>query len=595
MKSFFFLLLLCTATVCTAQTNSRWLTPYERSGGRKTPRYNETVAFCRALDAASGEVTFTYFGTSPQGRALPLLIVARNETFTPAAARRAGKAVVLIQAGIHAGEIDGKDAGLMLIRDMVIRHQEEHLLDSVIILFVPILNVDGHERFGKYNRINQNGPEEMGWRTTAQNKNLNRDYVKADTPEMRALLQLYTTWLPDLYIDCHVTNGIDFQYDVTYATEMGAQMDPGVGAWIRENYLPRLLPAVEKSGHHIFWYVSPREENDLSRGLQGGASSPRFSTGYAAIHNRPSLLIETHMLKPYRDRVAATFGILHSSLQIIHDEASHLRELEQKADQRMVKLGEEGGEMLPLKYGLGPDSIMTTFLGIRSRREFSDLSGGTRTVYTGEPVELRVPYYGMVTVTDSVAAPLAYIIPREWDFVPPILDVHGLNYFRIEHDQTIPVDTYRFSNVHWRERPFEGRHAVTYNAEPLNEQRVFPAGSVVVPMNQPAARVAAVLFEPRSEDSFVAWGFFDAIFEQKEYAEEFVMEDVGRTMLKRDTLLQRQFAERVAADTAFAHSPSQRLRWLFEQSPWNDHSMNLYPVGRVVDRGVLKQLRAGRQ
>ncbi|MER3522881.1 MAG: hypothetical protein C4326_02135, partial [Ignavibacteria bacterium] len=207
--------------------SDEWLTPYERSGFVRTPRYDETVAYCTRMAAASPWVHYTSFGVSPQGRALPLVILSKERLFDPRSAQASGKAMVLIQSGIHAGEIDGKDASLMLMREIAITKQLASLLDNTILLFVPIFNVDGHERFGPYNRINQRGPEEMGWRTTAQNLNLNRDYMKADAPEMRALLKLFAAWLPDLYVDCHVTDGIDVQYDVTYAIEKAPNMDAG--------------------------------------------------------------------------------------------------------------------------------------------------------------------------------------------------------------------------------------------------------------------------------------------------------------------------------------------------------------------------------
>ncbi|HTY58165.1 MAG TPA: M14 family metallopeptidase, partial [Bacteroidota bacterium] len=289
---------LALPSLLRAGDDGRWVTDFERSGGLKTPRYAETMSYCRKLAAASPWIHVTSFGVSPEGRELPLVILARDRAFDPSAVRKTGRAVILIQSGIHAGEIDGKDASLMLMRDIAVTKRLSHLLDSAVILFVPIFNVDGHERFGPFNRINQDGPEEMGWRVNAQNLNLNRDYMKCETPEMQAMLRLFNAWLPDLYVDCHVTDGIDFQYDITYAVEPAPYLDPGVSEWVRLTLLAESLPAVEKSGHKIFAYVFPREDRDLSKGLNGGASTPRFSTGFAALENRPAVLIETHMLKP---------------------------------------------------------------------------------------------------------------------------------------------------------------------------------------------------------------------------------------------------------------------------------------------------------
>jgi hypothetical protein len=583
-RTLFILLLLASAALAYGQDD--WSTTYDRSGGTRTPRYDETVAFCKRLAAASPYARYTTFGMSPQGRSLPLLIISKNKAFTPAAAARTAQAVVLIQAGIHSGEIDGKDAGFSILRDMLVRKHDAGMLDSVIILFVPIFNVDGHERFSAYNRINQNGPAEMGWRTTARNLNLNRDYMKADTPEMRAMLGLFQRWLPDLYIDCHVTDGIDMQYDITYATELGPNIDARIAAYLKDVLMPPVLADVEHDGHPIFWYVFPREETDLSKGMGGGASTPRFSTGYAALQNRPSILIETHMLKPYRTRVEATISFLRSTLHTVARSASQLRRVVREADRRRIAMETR---TVPLKFDLGKDSTLLPFKGIRFRKEQSELSGTTRLVYTGEPYEVTVPFFDQILTTASVGLPAAWIIPPEWGFVPEVLRLHGVRFQRTAVAETITVSSTQFTNVHFGARPYEGRQIPTYTTTALNRRCTFPSGSIIVPAGQRASHVAAHLLEPRSGDSFVAWGFFNAIFEQKEYAEDYVMEKEGKTMLEADPALRTEFFAKVNADTAFAHDPSARLNWLYLHSRWTDETMNIYPVGRV-DEGTLRRI-----
>lgn len=574
-------LLLASSGIARGAQGDSWLTPFEASGGIRTPRYDSTMAWCRRLAASSPWVHFSSFGQSAQGRALPLLILSKDRSFTPASARHSGKAVVLIQAGIHAGEIDGKDAGLMLARDLAIHKQLPRLLDSVIVLFIPIFNVDGHERFGAFNRINQNGPVETGWRTTAQNLNLNRDYMKADTPEMRAFLGLFAAWLPDLYIDCHVTDGIDFQYDVTYTMELESNIDPVVAQWSRDSFLPTVLADVEQSGHKVFWYVMPREDVDLSKGLDGGgASTPRFSTGYAALLNRPALLIETHMLKPYRTRVDATYNFLKASLQAVGRSPAGLRRILREADARL-ETGDPARAVVPLRFERGTGFHLRPFLGIRHRIEPSTVSGGFRTVYTGEPYAAELPFYDEITVRDSVHMPAAYLVPPEWRFIPDLLRVHGIRYTQLQKGDSIDVESYRFANVRFGERPYEGRQPATYTAEPTRERRFYPPGSILISTRQRTARVIVHLFEPRSTDSFVAWGFMNAIFEQKEYAEDYVMESVGEEVLARDPALKFAFDDRIRTDSAFAASPSQRLNWLYQQSPWGDRSLGVYPVGRI--------------
>ncbi|MCX6830877.1 MAG: M14 family metallopeptidase, partial [candidate division Zixibacteria bacterium] len=307
------LIILCSfcPTIFGAQSTDEWLTLYEKSHYLETPRYDETIAFCKKLADYSPIVSFTDFGVSPQGRKLPLLIIDKDSEFDPQLAHRRGKVVLLVQAGIHAGEIEGKDAGLSLVRDIVVHGKYQQALDNVVILLIPIFNVDGHERFGAYNRINQNGPAEMGWRTTAQNLNLNRDFVKADAPEMRCWLGMFNRWLPDFLVDVHTTDGADFQYIITYSLETNRNVAKPLADWCDDAFLPEINERMIKSGFPMTPYVVPRVDHDVTSGLMSWTATPRFSNGYGAAQNRPFMLIETHMLKTYQQRVESTYQLLH--------------------------------------------------------------------------------------------------------------------------------------------------------------------------------------------------------------------------------------------------------------------------------------------
>jgi murein tripeptide amidase MpaA len=276
-----FTLIASTLIIATSFSQVSNLTPYEQSGCKSTPRYTQTMAYCRQLQAASPCLKMESMGKSPQGRDIQLLIVDRNHNFTPAAVRKSGNIVLMVQACIHAGEPDGKDAGLMLLRDMLINGKNKALLDHVTLLFIPIFNVDGHERFGPFNRINQNGPVEMGWRTSAQNLNLNRDYLKADAPEMQDLIKNIVLWNPDFFIDCHVTDGADYQYKLTYSLELGGNMEAGLTTWTRDYFEKNLLSLLDKDNTPAFPYVEFRNWHDPRSGLYLTPSSPMYSQGYS--------------------------------------------------------------------------------------------------------------------------------------------------------------------------------------------------------------------------------------------------------------------------------------------------------------------------
>jgi murein tripeptide amidase MpaA len=559
-----------------------WLIRAERTDFLETSRYEETLQDCRRLERDSPWIKVTSFGKSPEGRDLILVIASKDRAFDPAAAERTGKPIVLIQAGIHAGEIDGKDAGLMLLRDIAVTKRHAALLERAIILFMPIYNVDGHERFGAFNRINQDGPKEQGWRVTSRNLNLNRDYMKADAVETRAWLRLFTTWWPHLVIDCHVTDGADYRYDVTYYIETGPNAPPSVAAWIRSAVEDHAVPALEASGHLSSPFIFLKDDADPAAGLVSFPPTPRFSTSYAALQNRPSFLIETHMLKDYRTRVIATYDTLRVLLEEVNRDADALKEAVKLADTRAARPG-----TVPLVFRTADRARKVTFHGVGYRRELSEVSGTVRIVYGKEPLDLELDRADEIEPVVSVEKPAAYIVPPQWTDVIDVLKAHGLRLLRLKESVTGAFDGYRLTEPSWQAAPFEGRHAVTFKTERIkSEQRTYPAGSVVVPTDQRSSAVAVHLLEPQGPDSFVAWGFFDAIFEQKEYAEAYVMESLSREMLAKDPALRAEF-EKALADSAFAASPARRLDFFYRRSPWWDDRIGLYPVGLVTAQREL--------
>lgn len=561
-----------------------WRTHAESTDYRETPNYNDTVAFARRLAHASPSIEFESFGFSGQGRELPLIIASETGTFTPDAAHAEGKAVVLIQACIHSGEPDGKDAGFALLRDIAITQTAAGILDNVVLLFIPIYNTDGHERATPYNRINQNGPTDMGWRTTSTYQNLNRDYMKADTPETRAWLRLWNAWKPDLFIDCHVTDGADYRCNITYHHEHHAGVDSAVIAWERDVFGGKVAPQTEAAGNVISWYLEFIDNRDLTLGTRDFNGSPRFSTGYVPMRNRPGILIETHMIKDYRSRVIGTYDFLRSALTEVNNDPERLRRLGREADERTVAAGKtfDPSSTHPLDFELTDDVTPFALKAFEYQTDHSEISGDTRVVYGREPLDLTVPMYQTFRVTAAVALPLYYIVPAQWSQVIEVLQAHGLEMKTLAAFEPIEVESYKFINVMWPEEPFEGRHMPRFDVEPVKETRIFPPGSVVVPLAQPTGRVILNLLEPQAPDSLARWGFFNAIFEEKEYAEHYVLEALAREMIANDPDLQREFEHQLAIDPEFAASPSARLRFFYKRSPYWDPQMNLYPVGRIV-------------
>jgi murein tripeptide amidase MpaA len=561
-----------------------WQTHAEKTDYRETPRYAETIEYSRRLDQASPLIKFESFGKSGEGRELPLLIATEGGTFTPEAARRAGKAVILIQACIHAGEPDGKDAGLALLRDIAITRTQPGLLKNLVVLFIPIYNTDGHERVSPYNRINQDGPEEMGWRTTSTYQNLNRDYMKADTPETRSWLSLWNQWKPDLFIDCHVTDGADYRYNITYQHEHHAGVAESVLAWEKKVIDERVAPATEAAGNVVSWYLEFIDNRDLPKGIRDFNGSPRFSTGYTPLRNRPGILIETHMLKPYRPRVIGTYDFLRFALAEVSRDPESLLAAVREADKKTIAEGRtyDPARRYPLDFELSEKPTPYNLRAVEYKTEQSDISGAQRVIFGAKPLDITVPLYNDFRVKTAVAPPLYYIVPAQWKDVIELLKLHGLTTQTIKAATTIDVESYRFVDVKWAGGPFEGRLMPSFKVEVVRERRTFPAGSVIVPLEQEAAKVAINLLEPQAPDSLVRWGFFNATFEQKEYGEDYVVEKLAREMLEKDPALRAEYEKKLASDAAFAANPHARLAFFYRRSPYWDQQMNLYPVGRIV-------------
>lgn len=549
-----------------------WVTPSEVTAFRTTPRYDETFAYLRRLVAAAPQLKMVSLGKSPEGRDIWMVIASKERAFTPEALRRSGKPVVFAQAGIHAGEIDGKDAGLMLLRDMTVRGTRRELLDRASFLFVPIFNVDGHERFSRWSRINQRGPEEGGWRTNARNLNLNRDYMKADSAEMQAMIRALVTWQPDLYVDLHVTDGADYQYDVTFGWNGQAGYSPAIATWLDKNYRPSVDAHLRAQGHIPGPLIFT---DDPLSGIGSGQSDPRLSNGYGDARHLPTILVENHSLKPYDQRVLGTYVFLEQTLRTIAAEASTLRAAVAADRARRP-------ERLPASWrvpaGAQPEQI--ELLGIESRRTLSPISGGVRTEWLGKPVTRTAPVARATEAATSVAPAKAYWIPAAWQDVIARLELHGVPYERINAPREVEVTMLRLSEPKHSAAQFEGRVRVTASEKPERRRETFPAGSVRVTTDHPLGTLAALLLEPAAPDSLFQWGFFNSILSPTEYVEGYIMEPMAEKMLAEDPKLADEFRARVESDAAFRGDPRARLQWLYEKTQWYDDRARLYPVGR---------------
>lgn len=559
------------------------VTVSERSGFTATGRYDEVVKLCSAFQQAyPKQVKCFQFGTTPEGRPMLALAVNANGVFSADAARKAKLPVTLIQGGIHAGEIDGKDAGFLALREMLEGRLAKGALDKQVLLFVPVFNVDGHERFAKWNRPNQRGPVEMGWRTTAQNFNLNRDYVKADAPEMQAMLALVNAWDPLTYVDLHVTDGAMFQHDVSIQVEPVYSGDPEfrkAGLALRAG----VIADITKEGSSPqSYYMSFKETDDPASGFVDSVSEPRFSTGYFQLRNRMAMLVETHSWKDYPTRVRVTHNSFVSVLEQVARHGKAWQQAAAEADARAMRLA---GQPVALTYKTTDKATMVDFQGYAYTRTMSDVSGMLMTRYDEtKPQVWHVPLREDVVEDLRVEAPRAgYVVPAAFaQIVAAKLTQHGIAYRRIDKAvEGAPVQTFRADKATFSPVSFESHQRLQVEGGWKPEPRNLAKGALFVPIAQPKARLVMAIFEPQAPDSLLAWGIFNNAFEHKEYMEEYVAEDVAREQMARDPALAAEFRRKVESDAAFAKNPHARLEFFARRHASWDERLNLYPVMRT--------------
>lgn len=576
------LLLATLAAVPLAHAAPDLATVSERSGFTATGRYDEVIKLCGAFQQAyPKQVKCFQFGTTPEGRPMMALAVTRANAFTPEAARKQKLPVTLIQGGIHAGEIDGKDAGFLALREMLESRSAKGALDKQVLIFVPVFNVDGHERFARWNRPNQRGPVEMGWRTTAQNFNLNRDYMKADAPEMQAMLKLVNDWDPLTYVDLHVTDGAMFQHDVSIQVEPVNSGDLAfrkAGLALRTN----VIADITKEGSSPqSYYMSFVENDNPASGFRNTVYEPRFSTGYFLLRNRMSLLVETHSWKDYPTRVRITHN---SIVSILNQVAAHGKEWQQLAFDADARATRIAGQPVALSYKTTDKTTMVDFQGYAYTRTMSDVSGMMMTHYDEtRPQVWHVPLRDEVVDDLQVKAPGAgYVVPAAFaQMVAAKLVQHGIGFRKLDRAiEQANVETFRADKASFSSGSFESHQRLTVQGAWRQEPRAVAKGSLFVPIAQPKARLVMALFEPQAPDSLLAWGEFNNAFERKEYMEEYVAEDVAREQMAKDPALAAEFRRKVESDAAFAKNPHARLEFFARRHPSWDERLNLYPVMR---------------
>ncbi|MEP2936958.1 MAG: M14 family metallopeptidase [Gilvibacter sp.] len=551
-------------------------TVFEDSNGTQTATYEQVVSFYEALSEHHQSVSMYTLEDTDSGKPLHLITYNKNRSFENEFTNDRKEIVVLINNGIHPGESDGIDASMMLMRDLANGTIESP--ENTIVAVIPVYNIGGALNRNSHSRTNQNGPSAYGFRGNARNFDLNRDFVKADTRNAVAFQDVFNLLKPDVFIDTHVSNGADYQYTLTHLFTQHNRLGGELGNFLHTQMMPQLEDSLQIKDWDITPYV-----NVFNRSPESGFSQfmdgPRYSTGYTTMFNTLGMMIETHMLKPYKDRVEGTYAILQNMIGISDANANQIKEMRKKANERFAI-----GNYYPIAWAI--DSTQTTILnfkGYEALMKPSEVTNANRLYYDREaPFERPVTYYNYFKAIDSVKIPETYIIPRGWWPIVQKLRNNKIKANYVAADTLMQVEGYRIANYNTRQRPYEG-HYVHYNTqlEPFNKKVWLRGGYYTVQTQQHGLRFILETLEPLASDSYFNWNFFDTVLQQKEGFSPYVWEDLAFEFLEQNPEVKAQFEAKISSEPAFAANWYAQLDWIHKQSPHYEKAHLRYPIFRV--------------
>ena len=554
-------------------TNAQ-LSPFEQNKD-VTATYDELIGFYKALDQKYDQMQMLDYGQTDIGKHLNLVILSRDKVFDPVLIRKQNKRILLINNGIHPGEPEGIDASMMLARNMLVNNT---VPKDVVICIIPVYNIDGMLNRG-LSRVNQNGPQAYGFRGNYQNLDLNRDFIKGDSKNSRSFQEIFNLWQPEVFIDNHTSNGADYQYMITLIPTQKDKLNPVLSEYLSSRMLPDLYSKMKASGFEMTPYVNSIEENPDS-GIIGFLETPRYSTGYAALHNTIGFMPETHMLKPYNQRVNSTYQFMQSVMEIVQRDADLIAENRRKADSG-VKLQTS----FPLQWDLDDKSFsLFSFKGYEAKYKTSEVSALPRLYY-----DRNVPYEKDIRVFDHyvpsliIEKPLAYIIPQSWQKVIDLLALNGVQMKRLSADTDIDADMYYIEDHKTASRPFEGHYLHSQLKLRTESQNLrFYEGDYIVYVNQVQNRYIVETLEPQGVDSFFTWNFFDSVLGQKEHFSDYVFEDEAAKLLKEDKKLAALLEAEKRKNPELSKSAGSQLNWIYSHSKHQEKTYMRYPVGRLI-------------
>jgi len=577
MRKTFILLLvqLCFVLISSSQVIT---TKFEQSNGTETPTYFEIVQWWQKLDQQSGKVKMLTMGMTDAGYPLHLVVVSNNGDYNFDNIRKNNKRIILVINGIHPGEPDGIDASMLMVRDIVTNKYK--IPDNIVLAIIPVYNIGGClDRSADY-RVDQNGPKEFGFRGNSQNLDLNRDFIKCDSKDARAFAEIFHLTDPDVLVDNHVSNGADYQHVMTLLTSQHNKLGGPMGEYLDKQFEPALYSLMKEKGFDLVPYVNSFGDTP-ENGWPEYWDSPRYSSGYATLWHTFSFVPETHMLKPYDQRVKATYALMQSFIEFTAKNSEQIKNL-----RNQTKKSTQSAIEFPISWALDRSQFKeVTYKGFEAGRKPSEISGFPRLYYDrSKPFEKKVKIYNYFPPKTFIKKPVAYIIPQGWWKVIDLLKLNKVQMSQLKRDTVIEVEVYKIEDYKTSPRQYEMHHLNSdVKISSARQQIKFSKGDWYIPMNQVGNRFLIETLEPQAEDSYFGWNFFDAILGQKEGYSAYAFEDIAADYLKSNPDLKNKLEQRKATDTAFAKSGRAQLNFVYENSKWFEPAYLRYPVYRVVD------------
>lgn len=575
MRLFTVLFLVLPMTIF-AQKDIRYSTFFEKGNGNQSASYQETIAYYTLLAKDFPTIKMMEMGATDSGEPLHLVIFNPEKSFDLNKIQK-HKAVLLINNGIHAGEPDGIDATMQLFRDLALG--KINIPKNTIVSTIPVYNIGGALNRNSNSRANQDGPEIYGFRGNGRNYDLNRDFIKSDTRNMKSFAAIFHSLSPDVFIDNHVSNGADYQYQLTYIMTQQNQLGNVLGNYLDKEMMPAIVIHLKKKNIETTPYVNAFSETP-DTGFAQFFDSPRYSTGYTSLFNTIGFVVETHMLKKYADRVKVTYEYLTSTIDFMDKNYQNIKQKRLKNEAQFSPR-----EPYTIKWEIDTTkSIKFPFLGFEAERKKSDVTTGDRLFYDrSKPFKKEIPYLKEYKSVKEITIPRAYIIPKAFWNVIDLLKNNKIAFTRLKKDTLIEVESYKITDYKTSSFAYEGHYIhrdTKINAK--KETVAFAKDDYFIPTQQKGIKYLLETLEPEGIDSFFNWNFFDTMLQQKEGYSDYVFEDTAGRLLKDNPTLKAELERKKTSDPAFAKSPQAQLEWVYKHSIYYEKAHLQYPVYRSL-------------